>query len=87
MILTGIGRIAGTRTGTKNGKTWMNLYVDDCKNPMERLQLFVPAEVQPSVSVIPVGADVRISVRFYMRTPENGYTQVAGSLDSISLNK
>lgn len=85
MIFSGIGRVAGIRTGKKNEKTWMMLFVDDCENPIERLQLYVPVAVQSSVSAIPVGSDVRISVRFY--SPRSGYTQVAGSLDSISVNK
>lgn len=86
MVLTGIGKVAGTRSGTKNQNVWMNLFLDDVSNPMDRLQVYVPKELQKDVSAIPVGSEVSVELNMYMRTPEKGFSQIAGSLSSIHFN-
>lgn len=86
MVLTGTAKVAGTRSGTKNQKVWMNLFLDDVSNPMDRLQVYVPEELQEDVSAIPVGSEVSVDLNMYMRTPEKGFSQIAGSLSAINLN-
>lgn len=87
MVFTGIGRLAGYREGSKNNKNWMNAFIDDAQNPLDRLQLFVADEVQGQVRNIPIGSDVQIEARIYMRSSSNGYSQIAGSLASITVVK
>lgn len=46
----------------------------------------VPEELQKDVSAIPIGSEVSVNLNMYMRTPEKGFSQIAGSLSAINLN-
>lgn len=67
MNCTGKANYVGSRSGEKNGKRWMNIFLDDVDNPLQRLQVYVPAEVQGMVDAVPVGSLVSVNLRVYMR--------------------
>ena len=87
MLVAGYGRLAGFREGTKNSKAWMNVFLDDLENPLDRLQLFVPEQLHNDVKSIQVGTNVRIDARIYMRSSKNGFSEMAGTLDAIAVKK
>ena len=86
MICTGKAHYVGCRTGEKNGKTWMNVFLDDPENPLQRLQVFVPVDLQSKVSGIPVGSSVIAQLRVTMRQTDS-YPAPSCSLTAIQLEK
>ena len=83
MFCTGTAKYVGSRSGEKNGKRWMNIFLDDVDNPLQRLQVYVPAEVQSMVGAVPVGSLVNIDLRVYMRQTDT-FPVPTCSLVSIS---
>lgn len=71
MNCTGKANYVGSRSGEKNGKRWLNIFLDDVDNPLQRLQVYVPAEVQGMVDAVPVGSLVSVTLRVYMRQTDS----------------
>lgn len=83
MKFVGTARLAGYRSGTKEKKDWMSLALDDVDNPMNRIQVFVPDDLQDTVADIAFGSEVTVVVNLYMRVPERGYSRLECTLLSI----
>lgn len=84
MTVAGYGKLVGFRHGTKNGKRWGNIYIDNPENPMERLQVFVRDDIFPAVEALPIPSDVQVCFSVY--TMNSGKDQ-AIRLNSIALKK
>lgn len=73
MKSVGSGKLVGFRSGTKNGKDWGNVFIDDNENLLERVQIFVNANMVHEVKAIPVGSDVNVKFHVYSVNNGNGY--------------
>ena len=82
MIVKGTAVYAGSRHGDKNGKTWMNTFLDDEKDMLARMQVFVPAELHNQVSGIAPGSRVSVTLRLYMKQGQK-YPEPSCSLEGI----
>lgn len=67
------GELAGFRSGTKNGKRWGNVFIDDPMNPMQRTQLFVNDDLIDLVGQLPVRSLVVVTGRIYSVNNGNGF--------------
>lgn len=83
MNCIGKANYVGSRSGEKNGKRWVNIFLDDVDNPLQRLQVYVPSEVQGMVDAVPIGSLVSVELRVYMRQTDS-YPVPTCSLVSIS---
>lgn len=84
MKVAGSGKLVGFRQGTKNGKRWGNVFIDDPENLLQRLQLFVRADAVAVVENIPVGSDVDVVMRVYSVDNGRGFNS---QLDAIVQKK
>lgn len=84
MKVAGTGKLVGFRQGTKNGKRWGNVFIDDHANLMERIQLFVRADDVSAVESLPIGCDVDVVMRVY--SVDNGRAHSA-QLEAIVQKK
>lgn len=64
MVLTGLTQMVGCRSGNKNGKVWCSATFDAIDDPLERVEYFVPDELQQKVQDIGFG-EVYVTVRIY----------------------
>lgn len=64
MVLTGLAKMVGCRSGNKNGKVWCSATFDAIDDPLERVEYFVPDELQQKVQNIGFG-EVYVTVRIY----------------------
>ncbi len=64
MVLTGLTKMVGYRSGSKNGKVWCSATFDAIDDPLERVEYFVPDELQQKVQDIGFG-EVYVTVRIY----------------------
>lgn len=85
MLATGRAIYVGNRSGEKNGKKWMNIFLDDPDNPLQRLQVFVPASLIDTIETFKPASSVKVQLRVYMRQTER-YPEVAISLTAIQLD-
>lgn len=85
MLVIGHAVYVGNRSGEKNGKRWMNIFLDDPEKPLQRLQVFVPSDLISTVESFKPSSIVKAQLRVYMRQTER-YPQVAVSLTAIQLD-
>lgn len=64
MVLTGLTKMVGYRSGSKNGKVWCSATFDAIDDPLERVEYFVSDELQQKVQDIGFG-EVYVTVRIY----------------------
>lgn len=64
MVLTGLTKMVGCRSGNKNGKVWCSATFDAIDDPLERVEYFVPDELVQKVQDIGFG-EVYVTVRIY----------------------
>lgn len=64
MVLTGLTKMVGCRSGSKNGKVWCSVTFDAIDDPLERVEYFVPDELVAKVQDIGFG-EVHVTVRIY----------------------
>lgn len=64
MVLTGLVKLVGCRSGSKNGKAWCSAVFDAIDNPLERVEYFVPDNLIEKVEDIGFG-EVHVTVRVY----------------------
>lgn len=64
MVLTGLTKMVGYRSGSKNGKVWCSATFDAIDDPLERVEYFVPDELVTKVQDIGFG-EVHVTVRIY----------------------
>ena len=86
MNVTGNAIYAGAKHGMKNDKAWMNLFLDDEDDILQRMQIFVPSELHNTVANLQPGCRVSCSLRLYMRQTSK-YPEPACSLVSIQAVK
>lgn len=86
MLAAGRAIFVGYRSGEKNGRKWMNVFLDDPDNPLQRLQVFVPQDLIPVVEGLPQSSHVKAQLRVYMRQTDN-YPAPAISLIAIQLDR
>lgn len=86
MLTVGRAIYVGERSGEKNGKRWMNIFLDDPDNPLQRLQVFVPSDLISTVETFKPSSAVKVQLRVYMRQTDS-YPQIAVSLTAIQLDR
>lgn len=64
MVLTGLTKMVGFRSGNKNGKVWCSATFDSLDDPLERVEYFVPDKLVDKVKDIGFG-EVYVTVRVY----------------------
>lgn len=87
MLAAGRAIYVGNRSGEKNGKKWMNIFLDDPENPLQRLQVFVPSNLIGTVETLKPSSSVVVQLRVYMRQTDRKYPEVAISLIAIQPDK
>lgn len=64
MVVRGIAKFVGSKSGAKGTKSWCSLTLDAVDDPLERLIYFVPDDLMDKVSKLSPG-DVQVEVRIY----------------------
>ena len=82
MNVTGNAIYAGCRHGMKNDKPWMNCFLDDEQDILQRMQIFVPQELHNTVVNLQPGSKVICTLRLYMRQTQR-YPEPACTLVTI----
>ena len=86
LIVKGTAIYAGSRHGEKNGKTWMNAFLDDEKDMLARMQVFVPVELHNTRMGVAPGSRVSATLRLYMKQGQK-FPEPACTLEGIEVIK
>ena len=86
MLATGRAIYVGNRSGEANGKRWMNVFLDDPDNPLQRLQVFVPSSLIDTIASFKPLSSVIVQLRVFTRQGDR-YPDPALSLTAIQLDK
>lgn len=65
MVVRGIAKFVGSKSGVKGGKDWCSITLDAIDDPLERLIYFVPDALQDKITDLDRGIDVKVEVRLY----------------------